>query len=48
VRYSEVFGVVEPKAGHFTKATPNRSGAEFARMVGTSWSNTRLQKRFTS
>jgi hypothetical protein len=32
---ANVFGVVEPKAGrHFTTATPNRSGAEFARMVG--------------
>ena len=31
---ANVFGVVEPKAGrHFTTATPNRSGAEFARMV---------------
>jgi hypothetical protein len=30
-----VFGVVEPKTGrHFTTATPDRSGAEFARMVG--------------
>jgi Zn-finger nucleic acid-binding protein len=29
-----VFGVVEPKGGrHFTTATPNRCGAEFARMV---------------
>ena len=32
---ANVFGVVEPKAGrHFTTATPNRSGAEFAGMVG--------------
>src|SRR5712692_5362239 len=32
---ANIFGVVEPKAGrHFTTATPNRSGAEFARMVG--------------
>ena len=32
---ANVFGVVEPKAGrHFTPATPDRSGAEFARMVG--------------
>jgi len=32
---ANVFGVVEPKAGrHFTTATPNRSGAEFTRMVG--------------
>ena len=32
---ANVFGVVEPKAGrHFTTATPNRSGAEFARMGG--------------
>ena len=31
---ANVFGVVEPKAGrHFTTATPNRSGAEFACMV---------------
>jgi hypothetical protein len=31
---ANVFGVVEPKSGrHFTTATPNRSGAEFARMV---------------
>jgi Zn-finger nucleic acid-binding protein len=31
---ANVFGVVEPKGGrHFTTATPNRSGAEFARMV---------------
>jgi hypothetical protein len=31
---ANVFGVVEPKAGrHFTTATPNRSGAEFAIMV---------------
>jgi selenoprotein W-related protein len=29
------FGVVEPKTGrHFTTAAPNRSGAEFARIVG--------------
>src|SRR5260370_23121206 len=29
------FGVVEPKTGrHFTTATPDRSGAEFARMDG--------------
>ena len=32
---ANVFGVVEPKAGrHFTTATPDRSGAGFARMVG--------------
>src|SRR5437667_8704227 len=32
---ANVFGVVESKAGrHFTTATANRSGAEFARMVG--------------
>jgi hypothetical protein len=32
---AKVFGVVEPKAGrHFTTATPDRCGAEFARMVG--------------
>src|SRR5690349_6282028 len=32
---ANVFGVVEPKTGrHFTTATPDRSGAEFARMVG--------------
>jgi len=32
---ANVFGVVEPKAGrHFTTATRDRSGAEFARMVG--------------
>jgi hypothetical protein len=32
---ANVFGVVEPKTGrHFTTATPNRSGAEFARIVG--------------
>ena len=31
---ANVFGVVEPKAGrHFTTATPDRSGAEFARMI---------------
>ncbi len=31
---ANVFGVVEPKAGrHFTAATPNRSGAEFARTI---------------
>jgi hypothetical protein len=31
---ANVLGVVEPKGGrHFTTATPNRSGAEFARMV---------------
>ncbi|MGH9763455.1 MAG: IS630 family transposase [Blastocatellia bacterium] len=31
---ANVFGVVEPKAGrHLTTATPNRSGAEFARRV---------------
>ena len=31
---ANVFGVVEPKGGrHFTTATPNRCGAEFARMV---------------
>lgn len=32
---ANVFGAVEPKTGrHFTTATPNRSGAEFARLVG--------------
>jgi hypothetical protein len=32
---ANVFGVVEPKAGrHFTTATPDRSGAQFARLVG--------------
>src|SRR6266699_1621495 len=32
---ANVFGVVEPKTGrHFTTATPDRSGAAFARMVG--------------
>jgi hypothetical protein len=32
---ANVFGVVEPQAGrHFTTATPNRCGAQFARMVG--------------
>ena len=32
---ANVFGVVEPKTGrHFTTATPDRSGTEFARMVG--------------
>src|SRR5256712_11450887 len=32
---ANVFGVVEPKTGrHFTTATPDRSGAEFAGMVG--------------
>ncbi len=32
---ANVFGVVEPKTGrHFTTATPNRSGAEFARIGG--------------
>jgi len=32
---ANVFAVVEPKTGrHFTTATPDRSGAEFARMVG--------------
>lgn len=31
---ANVFGVVEPKAGrHFTTATPNRCGAEFARLA---------------
>jgi hypothetical protein len=31
---ANVFGVVEPKAGrHFTAATPNRSGVEFARLI---------------
>ena len=31
---ANVFGVVEPKAGrHFTTATPDRCGAEFARMI---------------
>ena len=32
---ANVFGVVEPKAGlHITTATPNRTGAQFACMVG--------------
>jgi hypothetical protein len=32
---ANVFGAVEPNTGrHFTTATPNRSGAEFARLVG--------------
>jgi len=32
---ANIFAVVEPKAGrHFTTATPDRSGAEFARTVG--------------
>jgi transposase len=32
---ANVFGAVEPKTGrHFTTATPDRSGAEFARMAG--------------
>ncbi len=32
---ANVFGVVEPQAGrHFTTATPDRCGAQFARMVG--------------
>ena len=32
---ANVFAVVEPKAGrHFTCATPNRSAAEFAKMLG--------------
>lgn len=31
---ANVFGVVEPKAGrHFTTATPDRTGAQFARLV---------------
>ena len=31
---ANIFAVVEPKAGrHFTCATPNRSGAQFARVV---------------
>ena len=31
---ANVFGVVEPKAGrHFTRATPNRSAAQFAEVV---------------
>jgi len=33
---ANVFGVVEPKTGrHFTTATPDRSGAAFARMVAS-------------
>ena len=33
---ANIFGIVEPKAGrHFTCATPNRSAAEFAKMVRT-------------
>ena len=32
---ANVFAVVEPKAGrHFTSATPNRSAAKFAKMLG--------------
>jgi len=32
---ANIFGAVEPQAGrHFTRATPNRSAAEFASMVG--------------
>ena len=32
---ANVFGVVEPKAGrHFTTATPNRCGVQFARQLG--------------
>jgi hypothetical protein len=32
---ANVFGVVEPKAGrHFTSATANRSGPQFARLIG--------------
>ncbi len=31
---ANIFAVVEPKAGrHFTHATPNRSGAQFARVI---------------
>jgi transposase len=31
---ANVFGVVEPKAGrHFTRATPDRSGPQFARLI---------------
>jgi transposase len=31
---ANVFGVVEPKAGrHFTRATPDRSGLQFARLI---------------
>ena len=31
---ANIFGIVEPKAGrHFTGATPNRSAAQFARMI---------------
>ncbi len=33
---ANVFGVVEPKAGrHFTRATPNRTAAEFANTLGS-------------
>ena len=33
---ANIFGIVEPKAGrHFTGATPNRSAAQFARMIRT-------------
>jgi hypothetical protein len=33
---ANVFGVVEPKAGrHFTMATSDRSGLQFARMIGS-------------
>ena len=32
---ANIFGAVEPKTGrHFTTATPDRSGAEFARLLG--------------
>lgn len=31
---ANIFGIVEPKAGrHFTRATPNRSAAQFARQI---------------
>jgi hypothetical protein len=46
---ANIFGVVEPKGGrHFTTATPNRSGAEFSRMVGASWNSTPPLTRSTS
>src|SRR5450631_1644466 len=46
---ANVFGVVEPKGGrHFTTATPNRSGAEFARSWSTSWNSTTPLRRSTS
>ena len=33
---ANIFGAVEPKAGrHFSYVTPNRSGAEFAKMLAS-------------